>query len=185
MRATILPKSLVCAATALSLAACGDADKGPKTVEQAKQEAQELQRPEPGEYRQSTRITKFDVPGAPKEMIAQLRTMIEGQNDNKTFCLSKGEADKGFEEFFKKGRDGDCTYDRFDASANTLDAIMICTDPSGATMRMAINGTVTATGSKVKVDVAQKNDKSPMGNANMAMEMETKRLGECPGAGAK
>ena len=48
-----------------------------------------------------------------------------------------------------------------------------------------MNGTVSSTGSKVTVNVEQKNDKSPMGNANIAMELETKRIGDCPAGGDK
>ena len=59
----------VLAVLPLALTACDSADKGPKTLEQAKKEAAKLDRPEPGQYRQSTKITKFDVPGAPPEMV--------------------------------------------------------------------------------------------------------------------
>ncbi len=43
----------------LALAGCNQADKGPKTMEEAKQEAAELERPEPGQYTQSMKVTKF------------------------------------------------------------------------------------------------------------------------------
>ena len=168
---------------ALALAACDKADKGPKSMEQAKQEAAQLERPDPGQYRQNTKITKFEVPGAPPEMVAQIRKMMEGQGGAIEYCLSKADTEKGFAEMFKKGTQGDCTYDRFDASANTIDAVMTCKAGEGGTAKMTMNGTVSSTGSKVNVNVEQKNDKSPMGNANIAMELETKRIGDCkPGA---
>ena len=169
----------------LALSACDKADKGPKSMEQAKAEAAQLERPDPGQYRQTTRITKFEVPGAPPEMVAQIRKMMEGQGGNLEYCLSKAETEKGFEEMFRKGAQGDCKYDRFDASANTIDAIMTCKAGEGGSARMTMNGTVSSTGSKVTVNVEQKNDKSPMGNANIAMELETKRIGDCPAGGNK
>lgn len=174
---------LLVASVATSLAACDKADKGPKTMEQAKQEATQLERPDPGEYKQTTKITKFDVPGAPPEMVAQIKKMMEGQNNNLTYCLSKADTEKGFAEMFKKGTQGECTYDRFDASANTIDAIMTCKAGEGGSAKMTMNGTVSSTGSKVNVNVEQKNDKSPMGNANIAMELDTKRIGDCPAGG--
>lgn len=165
----------------VALAACDSADKGPKTMDEAKAEARQLQRPEPGQYRQTTKVTKFDIPGAPPEMVAQIRKMMEGQNNNVTYCLSKADADKGFEEMFKKGREGDCTYERFDATSESIDAIMVCKGgPQGGSARMTMNGTVGKTGSKVNVNVAQKNDGAPMGNADIAMELTTTRLGDCP-----
>ena len=179
-------RSLILAAVAiLALAACDKPDKGPKSMEQAKAEAAQLERPDPGQYKQTTRITKFEVPGAPPEMVAQIRKMMEGQGGNLEYCLSKAETEKGFAEMFKKGAQGDCTYDRFDASANTIDAVMTCKAGEGGSARMTMNGTVSSTGSKVKVNVEQKNDKSPMGNANIAMELETRRIGDCPAGGDK
>ena len=170
---------------ALALAACDQPDEGPKSMEQAKAEASQLQRPDPGQYKQTTRITKFEVPGAPPEMVAQIRTMMEGQGGNLTYCLSKADTEKGFEEMFRKGAQGDCKYDRFDASANTIDAIMTCNSGEGGSAKMTMNGTVSATGSKVTVNVEQNNAKSPMGNANIAMELDTKRIGDCPAGGDK
>ena len=176
---------LVATAAVLALAACDKADKGPKSMEQAKAEAAQLERPDPGQYRQTTRITKFEVPGAPPEMVAQIKKMMEGQGGNLEYCLSKADTEKGFAEMFKKGTQGDCTYDRFDASANTIDAIMTCKAGEGGAAKMTMNGTVSSTGSKVNVNVEQKNDKSPMGNANIAMELETTRIGDCPAGGEK
>lgn len=175
---------LLSAVAVFTLSACDKADKGPKTMEQAKKEAAQLERPDPGQYKQTTKITKFDVPGAPPEMVAQIKKMMEGQNNNLTYCLSKADTEKGFAEMFKKGAQGECKYDRFDASANTIDAIMTCKAGEGGSARMTMNGTVSRTGSHVNVNVEQKNDKSPMGNANIAMELETTRIGDCPAGGA-
>ncbi|WP_195908525.1 DUF3617 domain-containing protein [Novosphingobium sp. Gsoil 351] len=169
----------------LALGACDKADKGPKSMEQAKAEAAQLERPDPGQYKQTTKITKFEVPGAPPEMVAQIRKMMQGQGANLEYCLSKADTEKGFAEMFKKGAQGDCKYDRFDASANTIDAIMTCKAGEGGSAKMTMNGTVSRTGSKVNVNVEQRNDKSPMGNANIAMELETTRIGDCPAGPAK
>ena len=175
---------LLASAALLTLAGCNKTDTGPKTMEQAKQEAANLERPEPGQYRQVTKITKFEVPGAPPQMVEQIKKMMEGQNNNVTYCLTKEESDKGFEEMFRKGKEGNCKYDRFNASKSTLDAIMVCDTGQGSQARMTLNGTISATGSKVNVNVEQKGSKAQMGNANIAMQMETNRIGECP-AGAK
>ena len=108
---------------------------------------------------------------------------MEGQGGNLEYCLSKADTEKGFEEMFRKGARGECTYERFDASANTIDAIMVCNAGQGGAAKMSMTGTVSSTGSKVKVNVEQKNDTSPMGNANITMELDTQRTGDCP-AGA-
>jgi Protein of unknown function (DUF3617) len=168
--------------TLVGLAACDSADKGPKSLDQAKAEAKRLERPEPGYYQQSMKFTKFEVPGAPKEVVDQIKGMMQGAGESTNYCLTKEDSEKGFEEMFKKVGEGDCKYERFDASASTIDAILVCTNPKGGTARLAMNGTVSKTGSAVKVDVQQKDDKTPMGNANIAMEVSSKRIGDCPAA---
>lgn len=170
-------------AATLALAACDKADKGPKTVEQARAEAKQLERPEPGKYKQTTKITKFEVPGAPPEMAAQMKTMMQGQGQDTTYCLTKEDSDKGFEEMFKQVQQGDCKYDRFDASSGTIDAVMICkTGPGGGTARLAIKGTVSKTGSSVSVNVDQSGEKEAAANAKIAMQVSSERIGECDGA---
>lgn len=177
MRA-VFPAFLVLAAAGVS--ACDKADSGPKTLDQAKAEARRLERPQPGQYEQTTRFTKFEVPGAPKEMADQIKGMMQSKGQVIKYCLTKEDSDKGFEEMFKKVGQGECKYDRFEASSSTIDAILVCNTGQGGSARMAMNGTVSKTGSSVKVDVQQKNDKEPMGNGTIAMEVSTKRLGDCP-----
>ncbi len=172
--------TLFAATALLSLAACDSADKGPKTLDEAKAEAQQMERPEPGQYSQTTKFTRFDVPGAPPEMAAQIKGMMNAKGETSTYCLSKEDSEKGFEEMFKKVGDGECKYERFDASSSTIDAVLVCETGPGGSARLAMNGTLSKTGSTVKVDVQQKNDKSPMGNANLAMEVSSRRSGDCP-----
>lgn len=176
MRPIILTSALAC----LALAACDGADKGPKTLDQAKAEAQQMERPEPGQYSQTTKFTKFDVPGAPPAMAEQIKGMMQDKGETTTYCLSKEDSEKGFEEMFKKVGEGECKYERFDASASTIDAVLVCDTGQGSNARLAMSGTVSKTGSNVKVDVEQKNSKTPMGNANLAMEVSSKRIGDCP-----
>jgi hypothetical protein len=175
-----MPLLAAAALLMVSVAGCSKADEGPKTAEQARAEAAQLERPEPGQYSQTTRFTRFEVPGAPKEMVEQIKTMMQGKGGSTTYCLTKADSDRGFEEMFKKVGQGECKYDRFDASANTIDAILKCDTGNGGSARLAMNGKVSKTGSQIKVDVEQKNDKGPMGNANISMEVSSKRLGDCP-----
>lgn len=168
----------------LALAACDKADKGPKTLEQAKAEARQLERPEPGQYKQVTRITRFEVPGAPPEMAKQMKAMMQGQGQESSFCLTKEDSEKGFEEMFKQVSQGECRYDRFDATKGTIDALMVCKTGTGGNARLAMNGTVSPRGSKVKVDVEQSGEKDAAANAKIAMEVSSERTGDCAPAPA-
>jgi hypothetical protein len=176
MRATAV---VLAALIPLALAGCNKADKGPKTLEQAKAEAKQLERPDPGKYKQVTKITKFDAPGAPPQVAEQMKKMMEGQGHETTYCLTKADSEKGFEEMFKKVAEGECKYDRFDATSGSIDAIMTCQAKDQGTMRLAMNGTVSPRGSHVKVDVQQTGAKNMPGNATIAMDVASERLGDC------
>ena len=166
-------------AVPLAFAGCGKSDKGPKTLDEAKQEAKQLQRPEPGKYKQVTKITKFDVPGAPPQMAEQMKAMMAGQGQETTFCLTKEDSEKGFEGMFKQVSSGECRYDRFDATSGTIDALMVCKTGTGGNARLAINGKVSKSGSQVKVDVEQSGEKEAAANAKIAMDVRSERVGEC------
>jgi hypothetical protein len=171
-------------ALVLPLAGCDKPDKGPKTLDQAKAEAAQLSRPAPGQYRQTTKITRFEVPGAPPQMAERMKQMMGGTGQTATYCLSKADAEKGFEEMFKNVGKGECRYDRFDATSGTIDAIMVCKTGPSSTAKMAMNGTVSTTGSSVKVDVEQTGGSGPMDNAKIGMDISSERISDCPAGAA-
>jgi len=178
------------AALALSLlAGCGskeNTDTGPKTMEQAKEEAAELDRPEPGQYKQSIEITKFEIAGMPKVQSDQLKGMMQ-KAEEQQFCLTPEQSQQGFKEMFENvGKGGECKYSRFDVSGGRIDAQMDCASKEQGSATFVLAGTVSSTGSDITVDVDQKNPNSPMGNAKIGMHMKTERTGECvPAPAAK
>lgn len=185
-----MTKPILYAATAvlaaLSLSACGQSDTGPKTTEQAKQEAAKLERPKPGLYGQAMTVTKFDIPGAPPEVAnAMKQAMAKGQEHQ--FCLTQEMADKGYRDMFDKvGGEGDCKYDRFDVSGGKLDAVIQCANAAEGKGTITMSGTVSEDGSDVNLSMEQQGGKAPMANTKIAMHVVSKRIGDCPaGAAAK
>lgn len=164
----------------LALAACDKADKGPKTMDEAKKEATQLDRPKPGLYKQSMTITKFELPGAPPEMAAQIQAAMQKAQEHE-FCMTKEMADKGFQDMFDKvGNNGECTYDRFDVSGGKLDAALKCQNAAEGTGLITIAGKVGEEGSDVNVSVEQQGGKPPMNNTKLAMHVVSQRVGDCP-----
>jgi outer membrane murein-binding lipoprotein Lpp len=168
------------ALASLALAGCNQADKGPKTMEQAQQEAAKLDRPQPGQYSQTMKITKLEIPGAPPEAVAQMKAAMGAQQDT-SFCLTKEMSDKGFEEMFREvGRDGECKYERFNVSGGKLDALLQCESKTEGKGTITMAGTVTSQGSDVTVEIDTVNPASPMGSSTIGMNMVSKRIGDCP-----
>ncbi|MFC0683389.1 DUF3617 domain-containing protein [Novosphingobium clariflavum] len=173
---------------ALVLAACSSKEPKsgePKSMDEVKEEAAQLQRPKPGQYMQKVEITKMDVPGMPSEAAEQMKTMMAKGQVNQ-FCLTQAEADKGYRDMFDGiGRGRECSYSRFEVDGGKLDAQMDCkssgqgADNQGtATIKLA--GTVGEQGSDVTVDMDMSGGPAPMGQMKMAMHMTTQRVGDCP-----
>lgn len=180
-----MTKPIFFAATAalavLSLSACGKSDSGPKTMDQAKEEAAKLERPKPGLYMQSMTVSKFEIPGAPPEMAEAMKGAMSKAQEHQ-FCLTAEMAEKGYRDMFDKvGGQGECKYDRFDVSGGKIDAVLQCANANEGKGTITMAGTVSEEGSDVTVSVVQQGGKAPMANAKIAMHLVSKRIGDCPG----
>jgi len=166
-------------AAALQLAGCDSANEGPKTIEEAKEEAGKLERPRPGQYKQTMTVTRFELPGAPPGMAQHLKTAM-GQSQEQEFCLTEQMSEQGFKDMFQKiGKGGECTYDRFDVSGDKLDAQLHCQSEAEGKAQFVLAGTVAPEGSDINVSIDTNNPKSPMGAARIGMHMVTQRIGDC------
>lgn len=163
----------------LSLSACKKADTGPKTPEQAKQEAAKLDRPKPGQYQQTMTITRFELPGAPPEVAKQFGQGMS-QAQEHSFCLTPEMANQGYRDMFDKvGNKGECKYDRFDVSGGELNAVIHCENAHDGKGTITMSGKVSEEGSDVNVTLDQTGGQGPMNNTKIAMHVVSHRTGDC------
>jgi hypothetical protein len=174
----------VVAVAVLMLAGCGsssddEAAGGKVKVEEAARQAAKLERPQPGQYRQTMEITKFEVPGMTEKNSAQFKAML-AKVPAKTYCLTEEDAGKGFKNMLDKlPGDNQCSYSKFDVDGGKLDAQMECKDASGEIARARMAGTIGPQGSDVKLDMEQPMPGMAGKTAIMSMHMTTTRLGDC------
>lgn len=181
-----LVAQVVAGAAALMLVGCGSggnkgesATEKPPTAEQAKEAAARLNRPQPGEYRQTVEITRFEIPGMTEEHAAQFRTML-AKVPASTYCLTEADADKGFKDMLDNlPGDNQCSYSRFDVDNGRLDARMECRNTSGATAKATMAGRIGPQGSEVNLDMEQTMPHMGDRKTLMSMHMKTTRLGDC------
>ncbi len=167
-------------AAALLLAGCGKSADQPKTPEQAVAEASKMEKPEPGKYRSSVKVTEFDIPGLSAEQKAQMKGMIGGKEGQAhEFCLKPEDVAKGYEEMVKKSSEGNCKFDKFNAASNTLDAKMVCEMGNGMKSEIAMQGTTSSTGSKMVMDINHSAPNIPGGKMHTKMEVTNERIGDC------
>ncbi len=168
-------------AAAFALTACGDsAGDQPKTMEEVADAAASIERPEPGKYRSTSKLLELDMPGLPPAQAAQMKEMMSGAtSQSHEFCLTEAEIEKGYEELVQKSTDGNCTFEKFDTTSNTLDARMTCNMEEGVVSNVALTGEMNATRSRMLMDMNSSAPQMPGGKMNMKMEVINERIGDC------
>lgn len=175
MRFTIVAAPLL---AVLALTACKDE---PKTVAEVKQEMASMPKPKPGLYRSTSKLISFEMPGMPQAQQDQLKQVFS-QAQARDFCLTKAEADKGYEEMTKKLAEGNCKYDKFEASGSSLDAKLTCETGKDMKAVVAMKGDVTTEASKMTMTIEQSAPQLQGKSMKMVAEVASTRVGDCPGA---
>ena len=175
---------VIAAAACLTLAACGgsnaDADgDGEISMEEAAARSADMVRPQPGKYRATVEFVDVSMPGAPQQVKDMMRSMFDKEAQSHEYCLTKEEADKGFEEMARQAQDSnsDCTFEKFDVDGGSIDAVMNCKAEGQGTARMVMTGTGTETSSEMNMTM---NGEGPDGQTmTMTMKSSQQRLGDC------
>ena len=177
---TRLASISILAAATLTLAGCGDSGTGEagSEGESAKPAAASDIKPEPGRYEAKFKIVKMDMPGLPPELEGMFKDQL-GKIETSVSCLTKEEAEKAEENFFKPPKTGgdDCKYNDFKIGGGKISADMTCQD-GPAKQDMKMEGSYSADGYAMNVKAD-----GNMGEQKMSMEMEidSKRVGDCDG----
>ena len=168
------------AAAALALSACSSGDDADENIslQEAEAEMEKLERPMAGQYEQKVQVRTLEVPGAPKEMVEQMRTMMESQA-GKSFCLTEEQAAKGFEEMYRQvTQQQNCDYEKLEVSGGDVTARMTCKGEQGVNVQMELDGSATPTSSDM---VMKMNTTGGPMSMNVEMAMQAERVGDCEG----
>lgn len=176
--------AIATAVLALALAGCGnnaDADgDGKISMDEAASEMEkngEAIRPDPGLYRGTTELVNLEVPNAPPEAKQMLEAMLGGEPQTMEFCLTKEEAEKGFEKMAKESQGEDCSFEKFDVAGGNIDAVMTCAAPGDGKARVELKGKGTRTSSEMTMVM---DAKGPDGQTmKMTMKTSQERIGDC------
>lgn len=165
----------------MALAACGKSDKVEAKNESVDSVAQKVaksgMRPTPGRWESQMKLTKMEIAGMPEEMQGIMKNQL-GKVTTSVSCLTKEEANKSEKDFFKPPKSSGCKYNSFSMGDGELQADMTCKDDNG-TQNMKMMGTYGAQAYQMKI-----NADGNMGGqkTSMAMEVTSKRVGDCDGS---
>lgn len=164
------------AALALTLAACSDSSDistadadtdGDGAVSMAEagaavDAAGGAIKPKAGQYKATVQMIDAKVPGISADQMNQA-----GMNTTVEYCVTKEQAENGFQDMMSQGQEGDCSYEKFDLEGDQLDAVLVC-KAAGGEMRMAMEGTVGAT--KTETNMTMTSQIPGVGEASMTMK---------------
>ncbi len=174
-------------AAAILLAGCGgDADTnddGKVTGQEAVAEAANAIQPQPGQYRTTTQLLEFNIPGASDEIKQRIQAQMGGTGEvtkPTLSCLTPEQAStNGPEEMAKKMAEGNCTVARFDVSGGSISAEMQCVDAAGGSSHVLLDGQMTSTSSTMTM--TNESDLPNIGKMQMKARVTSERVGDCPG----
>lgn len=170
-------------AAAIALAACGgDADTdadGNVSAEEIAAASEGMVQPRPGQYRASLELLEFDAPGLPEGAKEQMQQVFaSGLAEGNSFCMTEEDvAQNGAEEMVKNLAESDCTMRSFNVSGGNVTADMQCAGEGGGTSTVRMDGTMTAEGSTMTMDMNQ--EIAGMGATHMKMRVTSQRIGDC------
>lgn len=145
------------------LAACGQADG-------------ELN---PGNWKSTMAMTKFEIPGASPEVADRAKAML-GQAQTIEACMDPVQAKLGVREVSSSMQQGDCKMEEFKQGGGTMSGIMVCSGSgSFGAPKMEMNGTYTAEKITMTLAGLVTDDKLPGGKASMEMTITSERTGDC------
>lgn len=148
MRTTIALLAL----STVALAACGqsgsDSSAPVQTVDPGKSAAEVAFQFQPGQYRTTIKVDKYDIPGMPAAVLEQMKGAM-GKPIEMTYCMSPEKAAMGTEAMKENMAQAKCQFEKFEARGGTVDSVMVC-DSQGMKIRSTSQGTYSPTGSVVK-----------------------------------
>ncbi len=156
----------------------GESADGSISMEEAARRAAGIAKPQPGKYRASVEIVDVSMPGAPPQVVEQMKQMQARGSQSREFCLTPEQAQKGFAEMVRQANSSEaCTFSRFDVKGERIDAEMTCSRPGQGTGRMTMQGTGRRTSSDI---TTRMNIEAPGGNTmTMTMRSQQQRIGDC------
>lgn len=171
-------QSLVLAAATLALASCNQKeDQAAKPAGQVA--AAKADMPQPGMYRTTVKVLEVNMPGLPAGHQGMVQNMFGKAGKTMESCLTKADAEKGYEELSKRAAEGDCKRENFSAAGGKIAAKMVCQTGQGMTATTELTGTYSPTSSSLQMSTRSDVPGVPGGAMTMKAEMTQERIGDC------
>lgn len=130
----------------------------------------------PGQWEMTTQLVGVEIPGAPPEAAAKVRSQLGGEQ-KKLQCVTEEELSTFAERLASGQAEGlDCDFSRNTFGGGTIDIAGTCRD-ADATVALTMNGVHTADTLQLNATV----NMSGAQNVRTSITMSGRRVGDCPG----
>lgn len=140
---------------------------------------------QPGEWESITTIKSIDIPGAPPEVQARIRSQV-GVAQTTRECLTAEQARDPLgqmRQMVSRGNSGNCTFSDQVFAGGTIHVRGTCNPAAGGTAEVTLEGTFTDTTLQANMNM---NAQGPAGAAmpgvtsmRVAAEVRGRRIGDC------
>lgn len=164
---------LLCGAALVLLAGCNKAEDSPAASDKVVRA--------PGAWKTSMELTKFSMPGAPKEAEEMMRGMMSKLQDLQTCLTPEAAAKEDIASALAKppGGGGECSFTKKDVAGSDIDVTLSCKDPSSPEpVTITMKGKAEAKKTDMVLTVSGKQAGQDI---NMEMHAVNQWVGECTG----
>ena len=124
--------------------------------DQLREEAALLTKPKPGLYRSNVSLKEFSADGfSPQDASRVKDRFLSLEKEETTLCLSPEEAEDGFDKFIEQIGPGNCSVERFETSAEFINAAMVCSGEGGVDSRISVQGRGSEEQSRITLEIQQ------------------------------
>lgn len=134
----------------------------------------------PGSWKTTMTMTKFDIPGAPAAMAEQAKASL-GKGQSSDACMSPAQAKAGIGEFSSAMQQGDCKMQDFKKGGGTMSGTMVCKGSAMGDTSMKMEGTYSPEKVAMTLSGEIAEQRLPGGKANIEMTINSERTGDCKG----
>jgi Protein of unknown function (DUF3617) len=132
----------------------------------------------PGNWKNTMTMTKFEIPGAPVAMAQNAKAML-GKGQSTEACVNPAMAKAGVRDMSSSMQQGDCKMEDFKQGGGKMSGTMMCKGSAMGDTSMKMEGSYTAD----KVDMTLSGEiadaKLPGGKATVEMTINSARTGDC------
>lgn len=132
----------------------------------------------PGSWKSTMTMTKFDIPGAPPAVAQNAKAML-GKGQSTDTCVTPAMAKAGVRDMSSSMQQGECKMEDYKQSGGKMSGTMLCKGSAMGDTSMKMEGTYAPEKVAMTLSGEIAEPRLPGGKANIEMTISSERTGDC------